>query len=48
MWNEKTQESAHFKSALAAQLYFNFNDNCHQVSAEARSKKMKESMTMTT
>jgi hypothetical protein len=47
MWNEKTQESALFKSALAAQLYLNFNDNFHQVLAEARSKEMKESTTMT-
>jgi hypothetical protein len=39
MWNEKTQESALFKSALAAELYHNFNDNCHQVSAEAEARK---------
>jgi hypothetical protein len=47
MWNEETQESALFKSALAAQFCLNFNDNCHQVSAEAKAKEMKESTSMT-
>jgi hypothetical protein len=47
MWNKKTQASALFKSALAPQLHPNFNDNCHQFSAEAKVKEMKESTTMT-
>jgi hypothetical protein len=47
MGYKKTYKSAFPKSTSMAQQHCNFTTNFHQVSAEAKVKKMKESKTMT-